>query len=211
MVLIVSLLLLLVVTLLAVAMFRSMGVGSKIAGNVREKQRALHAAETAEEYAATWLANAAANGVPSQQPCNSGIYNANQGTNQVLVCSNLPYGPTAVNAQHGLTPNSTDTFVPTQVPWKVNGSTPVGFQYTPPGMNAGSCPNGSSLSTVSSQGVSGGTYVCPPMFFISVLGTQGNNTIYQIDSLGYGATMDSVAVVESTYSVGPQTQGLYNP
>ncbi len=40
MVLISSLLLLLVVTILALAMFRTMGLAEKISGNVREKQRA---------------------------------------------------------------------------------------------------------------------------------------------------------------------------
>ena len=207
MVLIVSLLLLLVVTLLAVAMFRGMGVSAKIAGNVREKQRALHAAESAEQFAANWLLTAAANGaVPQATDCNSGIVtltNLSSTSNQVLVCSNQPYGPTALSK--GMLPSSTDTFVPTVVPWKINGTTYVGFQYSPPGMTAGSCPNGSSLAVV--QGY--GTYVCPPMFFISEVGAlAGSSTeaeppgVYQIDAIGYGATMDSVAVVESTYSVG---------
>jgi type IV pilus assembly protein PilX len=57
MVLVTSLLMLVVVTLLAVAMFRSFGLDEKIAGNVREKQRALSAAETAEQFAEYWLAN----------------------------------------------------------------------------------------------------------------------------------------------------------
>ncbi len=60
MVLITALLLLIVVTLLAVSMFRSFGLDEKIAGNVREKQRALNAAETAEQYAEYWLASGAA-------------------------------------------------------------------------------------------------------------------------------------------------------
>jgi type IV pilus assembly protein PilX len=59
-VLITALLLLIVVTLLAVAMFRSFGLDEKIAGNVREKQRALNAAETAEQYAEYWLASGTA-------------------------------------------------------------------------------------------------------------------------------------------------------
>jgi type IV pilus assembly protein PilX len=54
-VLVTSLLLLVVVTILAIAMFRSFGLDERIAGNVREKQRALNAAETAEQYAETWL------------------------------------------------------------------------------------------------------------------------------------------------------------
>jgi len=56
MVLITALLLLIVVTILAVGVFRSFGLDEKIAGNVREKHRAVNAAETAEEYAEWWLA-----------------------------------------------------------------------------------------------------------------------------------------------------------
>jgi type IV pilus assembly protein PilX len=55
MVLITSLLLLLVVTILAVAMFRSFGLDEKIAGNMRDKQRAISAAETAQQFAESWL------------------------------------------------------------------------------------------------------------------------------------------------------------
>lgn len=55
MALITSLLLLLVVTILAVSMFRSFGIQGKIAGNVREKQRALMAAEDAQQFAEWWL------------------------------------------------------------------------------------------------------------------------------------------------------------
>jgi type IV pilus assembly protein PilX len=57
MVLITALLLLIVVTILAVGMFRSFGLDEKIAGNVREKHRALNAAETAQQYAEWWLSN----------------------------------------------------------------------------------------------------------------------------------------------------------
>jgi type IV pilus assembly protein PilX len=55
MVLITALLLLIVVTILAVGMFRSFGLDEKIAGNVREKHRAVNAAESAEQYAEWWL------------------------------------------------------------------------------------------------------------------------------------------------------------
>lgn len=55
MVLVTALLLLVVVTLLAVSMFRSFGQNEKIAGNTREKHRAVNAAESAEEYAEWWL------------------------------------------------------------------------------------------------------------------------------------------------------------
>lgn len=54
-VLISSLLLLVVVTVLAVGLFRSFGTQERIAGNLREKGRAVAAAETALNYAEWWL------------------------------------------------------------------------------------------------------------------------------------------------------------
>ena len=58
-VLVTSLLLLVVVTILAVGLFRSFGIDEKIAGNTREKQIALNAAESAEQYAEWWLSTGA--------------------------------------------------------------------------------------------------------------------------------------------------------
>jgi type IV pilus assembly protein PilX len=59
-VLVTSLLMLVLVTILAIGMFRSFGVDEKIAGNMREKQRALNAAETAEQFAESYLSSGAA-------------------------------------------------------------------------------------------------------------------------------------------------------
>ncbi|MBW8079530.1 MAG: hypothetical protein GJU76_15975, partial [Gallionella sp.] len=55
MVLITTLLLLLVITILALAMFRGVGLENRIAGNVLDKQRALQSAESAQQYAQQWL------------------------------------------------------------------------------------------------------------------------------------------------------------
>jgi len=81
MVLITALLLLIVVTILAVGLFRSFGLDEKIAGNLREKHRALNAAETAEQYAEWWLGSGnGTNGVP----CNSLL-----AVSATTVCSNV--------------------------------------------------------------------------------------------------------------------------
>jgi type IV pilus assembly protein PilX len=106
MVLVTSLLLLIVVTLLAVGMFRSFGLDEKIAGNVREKQRALGAAETAEQYAESWLA--AGNGSLGVN-C-TGLVGANVGQ----VCSNLLLTPTQVPYTAGVTYVPTVTAAMTQ-------------------------------------------------------------------------------------------------
>ena len=82
MVLITSLLLLVVVTIIALSMFRSFGIQEKIAGNMREKQRALQAAVSAQQYAENWLSS---NATAATVPC-SNLLSANIGQGQI--CSN---------------------------------------------------------------------------------------------------------------------------
>lgn len=82
MALISALLLLLVLTMLGVGMFRSFGLQEHIAGNTRERQRALHAAESAQSYAEWWVASD--NGVNATSGTNcTGVVSA------PVVCSNL--------------------------------------------------------------------------------------------------------------------------
>jgi type IV pilus assembly protein PilX len=84
MALVTALLLLAILTILAVGMFRGISAQERIAGNLREKQRALHAAESAQQYAEWWLStgnNAAT--VPAV--CDT-VLNANLG--QMQICSN---------------------------------------------------------------------------------------------------------------------------
>src|SRR6185312_16564834 len=57
MVLITTMLLLVVVTILALAMFRGAGLEQRIAGNTMEKQRALQAAVSSQQYGESWLAS----------------------------------------------------------------------------------------------------------------------------------------------------------
>ncbi|CAG9176556.1 hypothetical protein LMG23992_03310 [Cupriavidus laharis] len=54
-VLVVGMLFLVIMTLFAVAMFRSVGVQESIAGNTRDKQRAFEAAHNAMKYGERWL------------------------------------------------------------------------------------------------------------------------------------------------------------
>ena len=124
-VLVTTLLLLIVVTLLALGMFRSFGLDEKIAGNVRDKQLALQAAESAQNYAEYWLS-------------------AGNGTSAVI-CASLvtaSVGQVCSNTLPSLVANVA------VVPWK-NGSTPVGVTYTPPNMTVSSsaAANGTYYAT----------------------------------------------------------------
>jgi type IV pilus assembly protein PilX len=189
MALVTSLILLVIITLLALSMFRSFGTQEKVAGNLREKERALHAAENAAEYAEWWLLqgnNSAAGAVP----CGAGVITPASAT--VGQICNLTLQQLGVNPQ--------------QVPWTVAAGTLQQYSYTPTGMvlmTAGYVP---------AAGNPNPPYFAAPAFFITLLGN-GNKAAdnqgyaYQIDAYGYGSAAGTVAVVESTYEI---TQLLNN-
>jgi type IV pilus assembly protein PilX len=182
-VLIGALLLLIVVTIMGVSMFRSFGIQEKIAGNTREKARALHAAESAEQYAEYWLTNGNAS---SGGTCASPVLSATATVQKGQVCINtLPSQVTDVTA----------------VPWKIGGAE-VGVDYTPPSFNV-------TAATASNND----TYYKAPRFYISFLGPSatGQGNVYQIDAVGYGGSPDAVAVVESTFQVGSSMRNLGAP
>jgi type IV pilus assembly protein PilX len=103
MALITGLLLLLVVTIIGMSMFRSYGMQEKIAGNVREKQRAVNAAVSAQQFAEAWLTSPAA-------PTTGGICSGPVGSALGQVCTNTPVDFTAVP---WAMPTTFDTFTPT--------------------------------------------------------------------------------------------------
>lgn len=101
-----SLLILVIVTLMAVSMYRGFGLQEKIAGNTLEKQRSLQAADSALRYGEWWL---------------------NQGnTGSAAACS----GSTAVNGNvlANMRVCSNQLSAPATLPWA--GAT----EYTPPSM-----------------------------------------------------------------------------
>jgi type IV pilus assembly protein PilX len=174
-VLVSSLLLLLVITMLALAMFRSTGLAEKIAGNVREKERALHAALVAEQYAEWWLSNSA-NSSQAPVTCNATV-NAN--TSPVLICN---YTTSALTN-------------PATLPWTTIGGAQVGNSYYP---NSGTA----QMSLLANAGQGANSYYLAPAFYITFMGVAAGGNIYKVDAVGYGGSSLSVAVVESTYEIG---------
>ena len=75
MALVTAILLLVVMTIMAISMMRSYGVEERIAGNTREKERALNAAVSAQQYAEYWLS---ANAAPVAGAC-TGVVSSNIG------------------------------------------------------------------------------------------------------------------------------------
>ena len=91
--LVTSLLLLIIVTILALSLFRSFGSLERIAGNMREKERALHAAEAAQQYGEWWLLQPA-NIAGGPIACVPGTLNGTLGQGQI--CNAAPVNVSAL-------------------------------------------------------------------------------------------------------------------
>ena len=176
MALISGLLLLLVITILGIGMFRTYGIQGRIAGNTREKQRALHASETAQEYAEWWVSQAGGGNATTGNVC-AGVVTVSKPTD-VQVCS------------HQLSTGSVVTG-----PWADTDGNSVGYSYSPPGMQSDT-PSKAGTYYVQSPmfyiAYLNGSYD-------KSSGTLTNN--YRVDAAGYAGTSNTVAVVESTYQV----------
>jgi type IV pilus assembly protein PilX len=182
MALISSLLLLMIITILALSMFRGFGTQEKIAGNLREKERALHAAESAQQYGEWWL-NQGNNAAIGPIGCNAGSLSAN--ANQGQICNQTPL-------QAGMP-------YLTVFPW------PTQVTYLPPGMSVTVGVNGQSGDPP--YALTPGFYVTD----LGPAG-DGQGEAYQIDAYGTGSTAinvasATVAVVESSYEI---QQGVVN-
>jgi type IV pilus assembly protein PilX len=175
-------LLLLIVTILALSMFRSFGILEKIAGNLREKDRALHAAVSVQQYAEWWLTQPAGSlAANAPASCAFGApLNANTGQGQIC---------TLATSLANLGVNVTQ-----QLPWPATY-----VQYSPAGM-----------TTPLQAGTNNDPpYAWTPGFYIVDLGLAADaaGEAYQITAFSSGGTTGTVAVVESTYEV---QQGVVN-
>jgi type IV pilus assembly protein PilX len=188
MALVTAMLLLVIITILALSMFRSVGTQEKVAGNVREKERALHSAESAQQYAEWWLLQNFS-GTPTIV-CGPPLLSANE--NEGALCSNT------LTTLLGATGNGQ---LGSLVPWKVGGA-PVGVTLLPQGMTTSA---GGGWSPLTLGGVTTNTadFYAPPVFYIADVGkaADAQGEAFQIDAYGYGGSANAVAVVESVYEV----------
>jgi type IV pilus assembly protein PilX len=167
-----ALLLLMIITILAMSMFRAFGTQEHIAGNVREKERAFHAAESVQQYGEWWLLQGN-NSAIGAQACAAGIINGNT-PNAGQIC-------TTTLVQNGQTVTAPGTWA------SATTYLPAGMSVTP-GVNG---TNGDPPYAA-----------MPGFYIADVgpaADTQGE--AYQIDSYGYGGSLATVAVVESVYEV----------
>jgi type IV pilus assembly protein PilX len=189
-VLVSSLLLLLVVTIMALSIFRSFGLQERIAGNTRDKQRALQVAESVQQYAELWIANssgapvAVATGIASSADSACAASGTMPTTPQICVNNLTSLGVSVTSA-----------------PW-MSGGQYIGIQYTPPGLSVS--------PTLITGSVTNDLYFNQPAFYITDLGAPAGSLVagagskgevYKIDAYGSGVSATTIAVVESTVVV----------
>ncbi len=172
MVLITTLLLLLVVTILALAMFRGVGLENRIAGNTLDKQRALQGANSAQQYAEQWLISNIESVAPMD--CSSDP----QATALPVIC-NMPLVKQVAGGQVAV------------APWYISG-TAVGFTYNP--------NNQLTISTTGGANTFYGAPVAY-IGELGEDATIANATDYIVDAWSYGGSQSTVAVVESVYQI----------
>jgi type IV pilus assembly protein PilX len=168
-----AILILLIITILGMAMFRSYGMQQRIGGNTRDKARAFHSAMAGESYAEWFLTGNNGSNALATKVC-TGVGQASPTAE--MVCSNI---------------------IPTTVAQPDTWG--AAFTYNP-GNNMNTTPGafGSYAKLpqfyISSLGspTGGSTYKSP------IGQTQA---MFQIDAAGWGGTPQTLAVVESSYIV----------
>jgi len=181
MALITSVMLLVVVSLLALSMFKSFGLQEKLAGNTLEKQRSFQAAQSALQYGEWALEKGLASG--TGVPCTASV-NGNTIEN-LKVCNSELANPTTVSS------------------WDAAGMT-----YTPAGMDAS---GGGGLTTSTTATANDITYTMAPSVYINYLGAKSDGTVlYQVTAIGFGGSgANSASVVQSVYTAhSPLTKDL---
>jgi type IV pilus assembly protein PilX len=176
-----AMLLLIVMTILALYMFRSNGVQELIAGNIREKQRAIQTAEAAELYAEMWLTT------------------SNNAMTNSVDCSALPlvsWPNTPVICSNSLATVLGGAANVTTLPWATAGIAEIGFAYFP-GLTTGT----GDLTVQATGGQD--TYYQVPRFYIGLVPSSynGHQALFRIDAWNYAGTQSTASVVESNYVV----------
>lgn len=174
-----GMLFLVIVTLLALALFRSSGLLERISANTRDKQRAFESAQAALQYGEWWLGN----------------------TTSLTKNACTTTGQTVASLQICSTALSTSSATVAALAWAPNA-----FTYTPPNMTIAATGTPGGLTT-SQTDIN--YSAPPGVYLEDLgLMPDGKSELYQVTAYGYGGSPDTVSVVRSTYKVTSTTNCL---
>jgi len=171
-ILIVGMFFLIILTILSIAMFRSVNLQQRIAGNSRDKERALEAAQSALQYGEWWLGQ----GKGGTGSACSGVINGNL-VASMMVCSAPLAGPTTL-------------------PW------PTRIEYVPPAAGGQQMTVAAGGGLSSGLGSDINYQAKPGLYISYLgLSADGLAQLFQVTGFGYGGESSTAAVVRSTYQI----------
>lgn len=177
-VLMTTVLALIIVTLLALAMYRGFGVQQKIAGNTREKERAFQSAQNALEFGEGALVK--------MNQVNAVLGGGCSGANTVVTLDDV-----RVCSAPLATPADPDSWT-------------AGSAYNPPAMKVQPPGGGTTGGTITDGDNNPDiVYVKPPQLYVQFLGGNSDSSavLYAVTAGGSGGDAATRAVVKSVYSV----------
>lgn len=180
--LIASLVIMLLMTIIALSVMRSNNLFEKMAGNTREKQRALQSAESALLYGEYWLKSQAT--APTAVACST-----TAAFTTMQVCLYDP-GASAANIAN--------------IKWFTY--TLAGITLNPNGTNGGVVTTGATSGNVGDVYYAGN----PGIYISKVTNLTNGAPLYRVTAIGYGGTggkNGTVAVVQSLYALGIASGG----
>jgi type IV pilus assembly protein PilX len=169
-----SLLILVIVSLVAVSMYRSYGTQEAIAGNTLEKQRALQAAESAVRYGEWWISQG---NVGKPDPACTGTLDS--ATGGMRLCANRLLTPSNVSSWPGKT-----TYKPANMTVSTSGDLV-----------------GTSTTTGVAGDIN---YYQPPAVHIACGGVgppPDKKVLYIVTGVGYAGRQSTTSVAQSVYAV----------
>jgi type IV pilus assembly protein PilX len=183
-VLIASMMMLIVLAFMAVSMYHSFTAQENMSSNTKEKGRAFQMAQSTLQYAEYELVE---NGLITAPAACSGP----PPTNTFVICNNA----SAVGSGGVTGPTET-------APWSITNA----MTYNP-------TTDDSNISITTTAGQN--TFANAPLYYIQYLGYGTSSScpssppkLYQVTALAYGATPNTVAVVQSVYQLAPTTCNL---
>ena len=170
-----AMLILVILTLLAITMFRGFGLQQKIAGNVREKQRAFEVAQNALQFGELWT-------IQQSMP-SSGI-----------TCSAL----VTITSSDQMRACNTELSSATDPSGWVGSSS-----YTPTGMTVKAPADAAGGVVKDAANNVDIKYAAAPQLYVAYLGLSANrnDVLYSITGAGFGGTNGTVSVVQSVVTV----------
>lgn len=183
-ILVVSLVVMLLMAIIALSLLGSNTIQELIAGNLSEKTRALQSANSALNYAESWVAQNPSAGIP----CTAGTTSTTP-----VICNVTSPAPGTLNPNDLTLPTSSST-----------GSTAIGTIFQPAGMVVSTSGGANTVYQLP-------RYYIQYVGLVADSAGTVDGTLYKITAAGYGGNANAIAIVQAYYRVYSPSTNVMGP